>query len=167
MFGRRGQGDRERGRHALRRRPAPEPDDDSADVSSAPTFDAGPGQDLQPVPAPAGPPIPEPVTGVPGLVRVLAGHTAKVRGVAFSPDGRLLASCGLKVWLWDPATGELQPTFEHTQRYVTRVHGVTCSPDGRLLASGGDDETVRLWDLTRPACQSNYARPSGRPPAPS
>ena len=93
---------------------------------------------------------------------------SSILGVTFSPDGRLLATCWTDntVRLWDLATGVLQRTFEHTQRYVIRVHGVTCSPDGRLLASWGDDETVRLWDLTRPACHSNYARPSGRAPAP-
>jgi len=67
--------------------------------------------------------------------------------VAFSPDGRLLASCSddKTVRLWDPAAGEHRRTLTGHARIV---RGVAFSPDGRLLASASDDKTVRLWDLT-------------------
>ncbi len=77
--------------------------------------------------------------------RSFEGHKNSVYRVAFSPDGRRLASASQDqtVKVWDTATGkEILTLRGHTDG----VHGVAFSPDGRRLASGGDDGTVRVWD---------------------
>jgi WD40 repeat protein len=85
----------------------------------------------------------------------LTEHTHSVRGVAFSHDGRLLASCTGEwrgeqpgeVLVWDAATGNRLHTLLGHEK---AVYNVAFAPDGRLLASAGFDATLRLWDLTRP-----------------
>jgi TIR domain/WD domain, G-beta repeat len=84
----------------------------------------------------------------------LTGHTHEVYGVAFSPDGRLIATTSRDktARLWDPATGKQLRTMTGHTRILTGhtglVLGVAFSPDGRLLASASTDKTARLWDLT-------------------
>jgi WD40 repeat protein len=76
----------------------------------------------------------------------LTGHTDWVLSVAFSPDGRLLASGSFDdtIKLWEVASGRLVRTLTgHTDW----VRSVAFSPDGRLLASGSDDETIKLWEV--------------------
>ncbi len=78
------------------------------------------------------------------LKHTLTGHTGGVNSVAFSPDGKTIASGDGTVRLWDVATGALKHTLTgHTRG----VNSFSFSPDGKTIATGGGDKTVRLWDV--------------------
>jgi len=84
--------------------------------------------------------------------QTLEGHSGSVTAVAFSPDGKTLASSSddETVRVWDPTTGAHQQTLVGHNRSVTAV---AFSPDGKTLASVSLDETVRLWDAATGAHQ--------------
>lgn len=76
------------------------------------------------------------------LLRTLTGHKSEVLSVAFSPDGKTLATCSKEdVRLWNIEGGHNRSIINHFA-----ILDVAFSPDGKTLASGNDDNTVSLWD---------------------
>ncbi len=80
-------------------------------------------------------------------VATLRGHSKGVTQVAFSRDGRLLASSGSDntIKIWDVSTGrELKNLVGHT----ANVNSIDFSPNANLLASAADDGSTLLWDVS-------------------
>ena len=84
---------------------------------------------------------------VPGLTlrRILRGHKNDIHRIAWSPDGRFLASPSddETIRIWDVARGECTAVLKG---HESKVFSVTWSPDGRRLASSSSDNTIRIWD---------------------
>jgi WD40 repeat protein/serine/threonine protein kinase len=82
------------------------------------------------------------------LVGFLEGHTQGIRAIAYSPNGKMLASGGSDntIMLWDTETRRRigNPLIGHQNA----INSLAFSPDGRILVSGSLDKTIRVWDIS-------------------
>jgi WD40 repeat protein len=92
----------------------------------------------------------------------IKGHTAPVKILAFSRDGRYIVSStgSSTIRVWESTTGA--PVGVDLRGHIDSVTSVEFAPNGRHIISASDDETVRLWDVTLvdPAVEPKFV---GRP----
>src|SRR5262245_4794925 len=84
------------------------------------------------------------------VVRKLEGHRGQVNALAFSADGKRLASAAGEpavfgeAKLWDAAEGKLLRTIEG---HRDAIYAIAISPDGKTLVTGSYDQKIKLWEV--------------------
>ncbi|HWS84636.1 MAG TPA: serine/threonine-protein kinase [Ktedonobacteraceae bacterium] len=116
---------------------------------------------LSPTPTrvPSSKPTPTPIL-LGSLLYTYTGHHGFVNALAWSPDGKRIASGSddSTVQVWNAANGSNVYTY---QSHSNLVEAVAWSPDGKRIASGGFDSTVQMWDAADGGHASTYHMHSG------
>jgi WD40 repeat protein len=90
---------------------------------------------------------PLPAGAIARLGTIRLRHGSPVWGLAFTPDGKALASAGDDgLRLWQVPSGKEIWRHEYEARHARGALVVACSPDGRLLATGSDEFGVQFWE---------------------
>src|SRR5262245_15326406 len=89
------------------------------------------------------------------VLRAYTAHSMRVMAIAWSPDGKLVASGSedRTIQVWDAATGA------HVVTYTGHHDGVSAvawSPDGQYIASGALDATTQVWGARTGRALSTY-----------
>ena len=112
-----------------------------------------------------------------GKSKLTLPNTGNGYTIVYSPDGKLLASSGRRIQLWDAKTGEKIQTYEQhkikpevvksivslkknrqaLKRHKDAANFIAYSPDGKTLAGVGDDDQIRLWDVKTGKLKRTYS----------
>ena len=94
-------------------------------------------------------------------------HTDSIESVAFSSDGKLLAtgSWDKTAKIWDVATGTCIKTLSglnqnNPNSHTDSIKSVAFSSDGKLLATGSWDKTAKIWDVSTGTCTKTLSDPT-------
>jgi WD40 repeat protein len=80
-------------------------------------------------------------------VRTYRGHKTNVPAVAWSADGKWIASAGgQEIHLWNPENGERKQVLKGNEK---EINSLTFRPDSKALAAAGEDQIIRIYDVEK------------------